>query len=221
MKSKTLWWTVRIVAVLVLGAGTSALAQAPTPMHFSGIINDYTPAHDTKGDLTGPWEMHGTWSLELNRQIRFGRLFRSHDHGAVGFRDGGPLQALLRAVPCRRSRDTQCSYSPHHNEECHAQLQYERLPCRTFRQPCYHRPFRDHRLRGHYWQWESGALFEGWDSAVPAAGLRHRRDGCPVFERDHGVRCSCDRAFRHTSDPRRGSRAKEVRSRRSSRRALG
>ena len=29
---------------------------------------DYTPAHDTKGELTGPWEMHGTWSLELNHR---------------------------------------------------------------------------------------------------------------------------------------------------------
>jgi hypothetical protein len=69
MKIKTLWWAVRIVAVLVLGAGTSALAQAPAPVHFRGIINDYTPAHDTKGDLTGPWEMHGTWSLELNSRF--------------------------------------------------------------------------------------------------------------------------------------------------------
>jgi hypothetical protein len=71
MNSKTLWWAVRIAAVLVLGAGASARAQAPAPVHFRGIINDYTPAHDTKGELTGPWEMHGTWSLELdNRHSR-------------------------------------------------------------------------------------------------------------------------------------------------------
>ena len=69
MKRKTLWWAVRTVAVLMLGAGTSALAQAPIPVHFRGIINDYTAAHDTKGNLTGPWEMHGTWSLELNSRL--------------------------------------------------------------------------------------------------------------------------------------------------------
>jgi hypothetical protein len=68
MKNRTLWWAVRIVAVLVLAAGTSALAQAPTPEHFSGFVNDYTSAHDLKGNLVGPWEMHGTWSLELNRR---------------------------------------------------------------------------------------------------------------------------------------------------------
>jgi hypothetical protein len=72
MKRKTLWWALRIVAVVVLGAGTSARAQAPAPVHFRGIINDYTPAHDTKGDLTGPWEMHGTWSLELHRKFAAG-----------------------------------------------------------------------------------------------------------------------------------------------------
>lgn len=66
MQSKTLWWTVRIVAVLALGVATSALAQTPTPEHLSGIINDYTSSHDTTGKLTGPWEMRGTWSLELH-----------------------------------------------------------------------------------------------------------------------------------------------------------
>jgi hypothetical protein len=69
MKSKTLSWAVRIVAVLVLGVGTSALAQAPSPEHLSGLINDYTSAHDTKGNLTGPWEMHGKWSLEVKSRL--------------------------------------------------------------------------------------------------------------------------------------------------------
>ncbi len=69
MKSKTLWWTVRIVAVLALGVATSALAQAPAPEHLSGIINDYTSSHDIKGNLTGPWEMRGTWSLEVNSRL--------------------------------------------------------------------------------------------------------------------------------------------------------
>lgn len=80
MKNRTLWWAVRIVAVLVLAAGTSALAQAPMPTHFSGLINDYTPQTCPQQQSTppgtpvpatcstsvsGPWEMRGTWSLNL------------------------------------------------------------------------------------------------------------------------------------------------------------
>jgi hypothetical protein len=64
MKSRTLSWAVRIVVVLLLAVGTGALAQAPTPTHFSGLINDYSPA-TISGKLVGPWVMHGTWSLDL------------------------------------------------------------------------------------------------------------------------------------------------------------
>jgi hypothetical protein len=64
MKTKTLSWAVRIIVVLVLAVGTSALAQAPTPEHFSGIISDYTPLISTLSP-TGPWEMRGHWSLHL------------------------------------------------------------------------------------------------------------------------------------------------------------
>lgn len=64
LRGKTLRWALRIVAVLVLGASTSALAQAPTPVHFSGLINDYSP-ETISGKVVGPWEMHGKWSLDL------------------------------------------------------------------------------------------------------------------------------------------------------------
>ena len=68
MKGKTLWWAAAIAAVLALGAGGSALAQAPLPEHLHGIINDYTSSHDIKGNLTGPWEMRGTWSMEVHNR---------------------------------------------------------------------------------------------------------------------------------------------------------
>lgn len=64
MKDNTLSWAVRILVVLVLAAGSGVLAQAPTPTHFSGLINDYSP-QNIAGKLVGPWEMHGTWSLDL------------------------------------------------------------------------------------------------------------------------------------------------------------
>ena len=63
MKNSTLWWAVRIVAVLVLAASTAALAQEwRHPVHFRGVINDYTPSTVTP---KGPWEIRGPWTLDL------------------------------------------------------------------------------------------------------------------------------------------------------------
>jgi hypothetical protein len=61
MNSKALSWMLRTIGVLALAVGTAAQAQAPSPTHFKGVINDYTPATG----VAGPWEMHGTWSLKL------------------------------------------------------------------------------------------------------------------------------------------------------------
>jgi hypothetical protein len=63
MKSNTCWCGVRNTAVLVLVAATGALAQAPIPTQFSGVINDYTPSTSSPA---GPWEMRGPWSLTLD-----------------------------------------------------------------------------------------------------------------------------------------------------------
>jgi hypothetical protein len=64
MKNKATWWMASVVAVVVLAVGIRALAQAPTPTHFSGSISDYTPA-TIQGKLVGPWVMNGTWTLDL------------------------------------------------------------------------------------------------------------------------------------------------------------
>jgi hypothetical protein len=61
MKNRNLWWLVSIVGVVAFAAAAAVLAQGRTPEHFSGIFNDYTPA----SGISGPWEMHGTWSLKL------------------------------------------------------------------------------------------------------------------------------------------------------------
>ena len=70
MKSKTLASAVRVLSLLLLVSGTCALAQdfgpARRPTHFSGLINDYSPA-TVKG---GPWEMHGQWTLDLKPEWR-------------------------------------------------------------------------------------------------------------------------------------------------------
>jgi hypothetical protein len=65
MKNKTLMWATRTVAVIALAVAASAQAQAPTPDHFSGILNDYTAATG----VGGPWEMHGSWSVKLKKEI--------------------------------------------------------------------------------------------------------------------------------------------------------
>lgn len=66
MNSKTLCWAIRTIVVLVLAVATGALAQEPALLHLSGTINDYTAQVDPKtGDLGGPWELRGSWSLDL------------------------------------------------------------------------------------------------------------------------------------------------------------
>jgi hypothetical protein len=64
MKNKAFPWAVRTFVIVVLAVTASAQSQAPTPDHFSGILNDYTAATG----IGGPWEMHGTWSLKLKKE---------------------------------------------------------------------------------------------------------------------------------------------------------
>jgi hypothetical protein len=64
MKINVFGWMVRIIVVLSLAAGSGALAQAPSPRHFSGIISDYTPL-SASASPTGPWELRGKWSLHV------------------------------------------------------------------------------------------------------------------------------------------------------------
>ena len=63
MKSKTLTSAVRVLSLLLLTATVHVLAQEHKPLHFSGLINDYSPLSATvKGS---PWEMHGQWSMDI------------------------------------------------------------------------------------------------------------------------------------------------------------
>ena len=66
MKSNTLTAALRALSLLLLVSGTCALAQDHRPAHFSGLINDYSPA-TVKG---GPWEMHGQWTLDIRPEWR-------------------------------------------------------------------------------------------------------------------------------------------------------
>jgi hypothetical protein len=64
MNSKNLSLAVRIIIAAVMAVGTGARAQDPGPEHFKGVINDYAPI---AGGTTA-WELHGPWSLTLNKE---------------------------------------------------------------------------------------------------------------------------------------------------------
>jgi hypothetical protein len=65
MKSKTLTSAVRALSLIFMVSATCVSAQERRPVHFSGLINDYSPA-TVKG---GPWEMHGQWTLDLHADV--------------------------------------------------------------------------------------------------------------------------------------------------------
>src|ERR1700722_3518145 len=61
MNGRKLISAVCVLPVFALALATAALAQGNSPVHFKGSIHDYT-ASTVKG---GPWEMNGTWTLDL------------------------------------------------------------------------------------------------------------------------------------------------------------
>lgn len=67
MTSKAFLWAAPIIGALALATGIQAPAQLPPPVHFAGIINDFTPATDSSGDVIGPWELHGKWDMRIDR----------------------------------------------------------------------------------------------------------------------------------------------------------
>ena len=54
------------LALSLLTACVSAIGQAPTPVHYAGVLNDYTPLDPTVSG--SPYEMHGQWSVDLDGQ---------------------------------------------------------------------------------------------------------------------------------------------------------
>ena len=64
MKKKALFLVACFAAALALVGVTSTSAQDDRPVRFSGVINDYSPV---SGNTTA-WELHGPWSLTLNKE---------------------------------------------------------------------------------------------------------------------------------------------------------
>ncbi|HEX3913319.1 MAG TPA: hypothetical protein VHW71_07420 [Steroidobacteraceae bacterium] len=74
MNYQVLRWIARDMAVLAAATGLGGLTLAmagdrdrepPPPVHYVGLINDYTPS-PTGGVAKGPYEMHGIWTLDVD-----------------------------------------------------------------------------------------------------------------------------------------------------------
>ena len=68
MKSKTLTSAVRVLSLLLLVSATCALAQERRPVHFSGLINDYSPLSAS----VSRQPMGDAWSMVNGRQPGMG-----------------------------------------------------------------------------------------------------------------------------------------------------
>jgi hypothetical protein len=71
MKSKAFPSMVGAIAVLMLAACIGAVSQSPasrtptTRTRFSGMFDTYTPQSSSNNVTTGPYEIHGPWSMVL------------------------------------------------------------------------------------------------------------------------------------------------------------
>lgn len=63
MKKILTFATCGLSLFFTVSAGVSFAEERET-VHFTGLLNDYSPAA-VKG---GPWEMHGQWTLDLHRE---------------------------------------------------------------------------------------------------------------------------------------------------------
>ena len=81
MKSRYLASAARVLLLILSLSAICAQAQDRKPVHFSGLINDYTPLIATvKGS---PWEMHGQWTMDLDPE--WGRADFGADMTMSGF----------------------------------------------------------------------------------------------------------------------------------------
>lgn len=62
MNDKSLIWVTCMLSGLTLILTAGVMAQGPGPVHYAGLINDYSPS-TVKG---GPYEIRGKWSLDLH-----------------------------------------------------------------------------------------------------------------------------------------------------------
>ncbi len=122
MKSKTLASAVRALSLLVLVSATCALAQDRRTVHFSGLINDYSPLSSISGS---PWEMHGQWSMDLNRERGTADFSADMTMSGFGKTDAGavdPTQPLVNP-------------HTHHIKLTNVRITWDMIGCPTYMTP--------------------------------------------------------------------------------------
>ena len=125
MKSQPLTAAICILSLLLLVAGTYALAQERRPVHFSGLINDYSP--QSAGVKGSPWEMHGQWSMVLHPG--WGHADFSADMTMSGFGRTAP--------PANAVDPTQPLVNPHthHIRLTNVSITWDMIGCPTYLTP--------------------------------------------------------------------------------------
>lgn len=78
MNYQALKWIARDMAVLAVATGLGGLTLAaagdrdrepPPPVHYVGLINDYTASASAAGGIAkGPFEVRGTWTLDVDER---------------------------------------------------------------------------------------------------------------------------------------------------------
>ena len=66
MNRKTFTSPLLSLPLFLLTASVCSMGQTPTPTHYAGVLNDYSPFDSTIGG--SPYEMHGQWSVDLDGQ---------------------------------------------------------------------------------------------------------------------------------------------------------
>jgi hypothetical protein len=121
MKRKTLTSSVRALSLFLLLSATCALAQEHWPVHFTGLINDYSPADP---NIAGsPYEMHGQWSMNI------------HEWGTADFladmtmSDYGTTNGVLDATKGGQSAHT------HHIRFTNVKITWNIIGCPAYPKP--------------------------------------------------------------------------------------
>jgi hypothetical protein len=103
MKNKAFQSATRAIAVLLLAACAGALAQssAPRTTRFSGMFDTYTPQFTTNNVTTGPYEIHGPWSVVLTANSHanfFAAVNMELSDGWVLTQNGGNFDPAARGA---------------------------------------------------------------------------------------------------------------------------
>jgi hypothetical protein len=122
MKRKILPSSARLLSLLLLVAGTCAVAQERRPLHFTGVLNDYSPANPL---IAGsPYEMHGQWSIDLNEWGNTADFIAD-----MTMSDYGTTNGILDATKGGQSAHT------HHIRLTKMQVTWDITGCPTYPKP--------------------------------------------------------------------------------------